>query len=136
MFGRPGLRQFCAEEEDQGRVVDPRENDYQRSGGAVCRANVAHRKVEADSKLSDDEQHGGDEGAKPHVAPGDLDVGQEFEHQGKQDSDHARRGHKVYHYEEGLQRVDLARHVNDPSYGGAHGERDEQQEAGAEYRGK
>jgi hypothetical protein len=53
------LRELGAEEEDLGRVVDPKQEDDQRAGGAVGGADAAASQVVADQDLADGEEDGG-----------------------------------------------------------------------------
>lgn len=74
------LGHFCAEQQDEARVVRPEVDDHERSGCAVVGTDRAVGEVEAEEGFADHEQTRGDAGAEPYVLPGDGGIGQDFVH--------------------------------------------------------
>src|SRR5437764_6833464 len=48
----PDLRKFRAEEQNLGGVINPRDEDHNRSRGTVCTADCSFSDVHADSELT------------------------------------------------------------------------------------
>ena len=47
------LGKFGAQKDDQGGIVDPHEDDHQRTGGAVGRSHALAGQVEADKDIAE-----------------------------------------------------------------------------------
>src|SRR3712207_3947838 len=66
---RVGPRDLRPKQEYRRGIVNPEQDQHERSGGAVGRGDAASAEVEADHRLADGEQDGGDGGAKPEIRP-------------------------------------------------------------------
>src|SRR5205814_7760319 len=130
---RVHLRELRPEEEDLRGPVDPDEENHQRSGGAVRRADGPFPEPEAEAELADHEEQRREAGAEPDIAPFDMRIRQVAKDHREENSDDGERYDELERLEEGLAageaRADPVAHAAD---GGVDDERNEEQEADSE----
>src|ERR1044071_3327207 len=130
---RVDLRELRAEEEDLRGPVDPHQQNHERAGGAVRRAEGGLAEIEREAELAEDEEDGGEERAEPDVAPFRMGVRQEAEDRGEEDGDEREGNEELHRLQErlaaGEAAVEIAAHRRDHC---VENEADEQQETGAE----
>ena len=119
-----------AEQDQERRVVDPEEQDHHGGRGSVRRGELASPEVEADRPFAHREQEGRQDGSRPDVAPGDLDVGKNaVEH--REENGHEDVGdERVRRFEDRGRQIQIALGVvlQRLDRGGEH-ERDDEDEA-------
>ena len=89
-------REFRAKEKDLRGVIHPHQADHQRPGGAIGRGKCAPAQIQSQRILSEREQHGRDDRAQPHIAPGYLHIRQQFEDEREQQRNCPKRQHKIH----------------------------------------
>ena len=85
----PGVNpgELRAQEKNLCRVVNPHQQNDERSGRAVTRTHSAFSNIEANQKLADVEQERRRRGANQHVAPCHRHPWQHLEDEGEQAGD-------------------------------------------------
>lgn len=77
--------EFGAAEDDEGGIIDPDEEEDHGAGGAEGAEGAAAAEIPGEAELADFEEEGGDEGAGPDIAPGELQVWEDFEDEGEEE---------------------------------------------------
>ena len=65
-----------AEQHDLRGIVNPKEDDHDRTGCAIDRCDAGRCQVPADQVIAEQEQEAAGARSNPNVAPGDLGIGQ------------------------------------------------------------
>ena len=73
-----------AEEEDEGGVVNPEQDEDERGGGTECGGGAFAAEIITKGELADLKEGGGKEGADPNIRPGDTGVRKDFEEGGEE----------------------------------------------------
>src|SRR5580658_6422777 len=84
---RASLGELGTEEENLGGVVDPGDEDDERTCRPVRRTHAGPAEVKADERLADREEHGSKESAVPDVAPPDARIRDHLEDEGEEKRD-------------------------------------------------
>jgi hypothetical protein len=77
--------EFCAEQKNLSRIIDPQQKDDQPAGSSKAGSNCTAPDVPANELLSDAEEHGGNDCADHHVAPFKCAVRQDLIDGGEQE---------------------------------------------------
>ena len=76
MFG-VDPREHRAEQDDLRGIVDPQQDDHDRTGCTIDRGDAGRGQIPADQVIAEQEQQAAGARPDPNVAPGDLGVGQD-----------------------------------------------------------
>jgi hypothetical protein len=93
-LGREPCR-LGAVEEDDGRVIDLKENDDHGAGGAIDRLDEALPQIHADQLLARREEQSRHGAAKPDDTPSDMYVGKDLEGGAEEEGQHRERDDAV-----------------------------------------
>ena len=77
------MGELGAQQHDLRRVIDPNQQNNERGRRAISRGKRELADINADQQLAELEQRGSDPGAEPNIAPFDVGVRQQFEHDRK-----------------------------------------------------
>ena len=69
-------RECRAEQQDLRRIIDPQQDDHDRTGCTIDRCDACRCQTPADQVVAEQEQKAAGSRPDPNVAPGDLGVGQ------------------------------------------------------------
>src|SRR6476660_5243487 len=92
---RVNLRELRPQEADQRRVINPEQQDDERTGRSKRTGGRSFSEVNTDSVFSSGKEQRRHRRSNPYVSPRDQDVRQKFVDRGKKNRDHEERGDNV-----------------------------------------